>query len=378
MLRSRIGHLDNERGSVIMSMLVVMIIGALVATMFVYSQAGARGSMRQEIQRSVTDGVDAGMAHAMSRIELGETATFSGNGSIDDVGYTYRATKDADLQWSVTATATANTTMFGTLSRAAEATVTGTYRGDSPYALFTASGMSIASNNFSVSEPVGSNGGVTVSGDAQRLAIHTFTPSGSCSGCTNQTTRSPTWPTPEPPTPTTYQNCPLATLTESNGRRSTVYGLLGTLDGKNGVPFRCTFRTGNSVFGHYPAIIYETVKVRNPPVIIHVDSRVSLWFLRADLNPGGDPRDFIVEAVGGPTDAGGYEYGRFFDDGTTMTGVLNAPSRDVTVETGVNITGKMTVGSLTFSQQSLEVTADPRVVDAKIDWTASGWHAVAT
>ncbi|MEZ5225703.1 MAG: hypothetical protein R2710_03240 [Acidimicrobiales bacterium] len=42
----------GERGSVVMSMLVLMVIGLLVASMFTYSQASARGSMRLEVQRS--------------------------------------------------------------------------------------------------------------------------------------------------------------------------------------------------------------------------------------------------------------------------------------------------------------------------------------
>ena len=371
-------HHDGERGSIVMSMLVIMVMGALAATMFTYSQSMSRASVRQEQQRTVIDGVDAAITHAASRIELGEPASFSGTGSIDEVDYRYEAVKNSTLNWTVSATATLASDTFGTISRASTATFTGTYAGDSPYALFTSAGMRLGSNNFSISEPIGSNGSVSVQGDATDLAIHTFAPSGSCVGCTNASQESPTWPTPEPETPTTYQNCPLATLTESNGRQSTVYGLLGTLDGKNGVPFRCTFNTGNSVFGHRPAIIYERITVRNPPVIIHVDSRVTVWFLRVEANIGGDPRDFIVEAVGGPTDAGGYEYGRFFEDGTEMVGILDAPSRDVTVDTGIDITGKMTVGSLSFSQQSLEVTADPRVVDARIEWTASDWHAVSS
>ncbi len=367
---------DSERGSVIMSMLVVMVIGLLAASMFTYSQANARATLRQEAQRSVTDGLDAAMANAISRIELGDTASFSGSGTINGVSYTYAATKNATLKWAIQATATRSTPVSGSITRAATTTMTGTYAGKSPYALFASRSLQISNDNFALSEPIGSNGAVTVSGDARALAMHTFAPAGSCTGCTNQTTQSPAWPTPQPANPTTYQNCPTATLTDANGNRSQVYGFLGTVDGKNGNPFRCTFRTGNPYFGHYPTILYQTVNVINPPVIIHIDSKVTLWFLRADLNPGGDPRNFIVQAVDGPTSGGGFEYGRFFDDGTKMTGILNAPSRDVTVDTGVDVTGQMTVGSLTFKGTSLEVTADARVVDATINWKSSEWHAV--
>ncbi len=375
--RASEGGREGERGSVIMSMLVLMVIGMLAASMFAYSQSSARASMRQEMQRSVTDGLDAAMANAMSRIELGENSSFTGSGTINDVSYTYTATKEATLSWTVEATASRSSSALGSISRGASASLTGAYAGDSPYALFTTKGMRISSNNHALSEPIGSNGAVSVSGNARGLAIHTFTPSGSCTGCTNQTTQSPTWPTPQPPDPTDYQNCPQATLTQTNGNRSRVYGFLGTVDGKNGKPFRCTFRTDNPYFGHWPTILYQTVNIINPPVIIHVDSKVTLWFLRANLNPGGDPRDLIVEAVGGPTSGGGYEYGRFFDDGTKMTGILDAPSREVTVDTAFDITGRATLGSLTFTNNSLRVSADARVVDATIEWTSSAWHSVA-
>ncbi len=360
-----------------MSMLVIMIIGALAATMFTYSQSMARTTVRQEQQRTVIDGVDAAIAHASSRIELGEASSFTGTGSIDDVDYQYEATMNSTLNWTVSASATLVSDMFGTISRASTATLTGTYVGDSPYALFAASGLRIASDNFALSEPIGSNGSVSVQGDATDLRIHTFAPSGSCSGCTNQSPQSPTWPTPEPATPTDFQNCPTATLTESDGRVSTVYQFSGIVDGKNGIPFRCTFDSDNQVFGHYPTILYETITTTNPPVIIHVESGVNLWFIRTEANVGGDPREFVVEAVGEPTDADGYEYGRIYDDGIEMTGVLNAPSRDLTVDTGIDITGKMIVGSLDFSRQSLRVTADSRVVDSEIEWTASDWHSVS-
>ncbi|MEZ5225702.1 MAG: hypothetical protein R2710_03235 [Acidimicrobiales bacterium] len=317
------------------------------------------------------------MANAMSRIELGENASFTGSGSIDQVQFTYTATRTATLAWTVEASATRTTTATGTIERAASASVTGTYRGSSPYALFTKTALSITNNNFALSEPIGSNGAISVSGNASSLAFHTFVPSGSCTGCTNATSQSPTWPTTEPATPSNTRSCPLAVLTDEYGRQSNVYGFLGTLDGKNGQPYRCTFRTDNPYFGHYPAIIYQTINIINPPLVIHIDSKVTLWFLRANVNTGGDPRNFTVQAVGGPTSGSGFEYGRFWDDGTKLTGVINAPSREVRVDTGIDVTGRMMVGSLTFSANSLKVTADSRVVDATIDWTSSSWHAVA-
>lgn len=367
---------NAEEGSVVTAILVVMIIGALAATMFTFSQASARGSVRQEIQRSVIDGVDAGIAHASARIEQGERASFTGSSAVDDVRYTYRAERRNALDWTISVEATHESEVFGVSARSASARMVGRYDGDNPYALFTSTGLSISTDAVAVSEPIGSNGRVTVAGPAQDLIVHTFAPSGSCSGCRNAIDQSPAWPVIEPATPATSRACPHAILTESNGRQSRVYGFLGTLDGRNGVPFRCTRRDGNDVFGHYPTIIYQTINIVNPPVIIHVDATVTLWFLRANVNPGGDPRDFVVEAVGGPTDANGYEFGRFFEDGTTMTGILNAPSRQVRVETGVNITGAMTVGSLEATANSLEVTADPRVVDNMIDWTISDWRTI--
>ncbi len=365
---------EGERGSVVMAMLVMMVLAGLTAALMAYSQSSLRNTAYRALQDEALGGVDVAMAEATARIELGESGSFTGAGTLNNVRYQYTTTKETPYRWTVYADATA---ARGTNSAATAvtATIVGTSGGTDPYALFVVDAMDLNSDNVAISEPIGTNGRVKVKKSQADILIHLYEPDGSCNGCTRTETRSPAYPIVQPTTPSPARSCPLATLTQSNGVRSTVYGFLGTVDGQNGVPYRCRFDDRNDPLGHRPAIIYQTITIRNPPLIIHVDEDVTLWFLRANVNPGGKASDFIVEAVGGPSRRGKYEYGQLWDDGLGMVGVLDAPMREIDVNS-VDLTGRMTIGNLDIKKGSFSVIADPSVVDSRITWTIQDWQRV--
>lgn len=366
---------DGEQGSVVMAMLVLLILAGLTAAVMAYSQSALRNTAYRTLQDEALGGVDVAMAEATARVELGESASFTGAGTLDNVRYQYTATKETTSRWTVyaDATATRGTTSAAT---AVTATVVGANGGRDPYALFVVDSMDLNSDNVAISEPIGTNGKVKVKKSTADHLIHLYEPNASCDGCNRTETRSPTYPIVQPATPSPSRSCPLATLTQSDGTRSTVYGFLGTVDGRSGVPYRCTFDDRNDPLGHRPAIIYQTITIKNPPLIIHVDQDVTVWFLRANVNPGGKAGDFIVQAVGGPSKRGKYEYGQLWDDGLGMVGVLDAPMRSLDVNS-VDLRGRMTIGNLDVKKGTFSVIADPSVVDSTVTWTIQDWQRVA-
>lgn len=105
-------HRRGEDGSLLMSMLAVLMVTTIAVTLFAYVVMGNRTTRQdRSFQTSVT-GADAGLHYALTDVTFNGAAaspgdTRTGTGTIGDVEYTWTATKSATGEWDVEATGTA-------------------------------------------------------------------------------------------------------------------------------------------------------------------------------------------------------------------------------------------------------------------------------
>ncbi len=103
--------LADDRGSVALAMMVIVIVTILVVTMLAAAQIGLRGSRRAGDSANALQLADAGINHATKAItaQTAGTTSFTGGSSLGTAGsYSYTATKDGTV-WRLSSIGTAAT-----------------------------------------------------------------------------------------------------------------------------------------------------------------------------------------------------------------------------------------------------------------------------
>ncbi|MDH5291800.1 MAG: hypothetical protein OEY41_17535 [Acidimicrobiia bacterium] len=323
---------DTERGSVILSVLVLLVASLLAALAF----ATARRSLAQGAQAADQGRADAtaeiGVYEAFARIDQAATAAFTGSGQAGGVGYSYRADLVTPNQWTIRSEATS-----GPITRALTATVGRDTR--YPYTLFVDERLVSDQNRGRIAGRVGTNGTALVTGRPVGDQQDLFTPSGTCDHCNHPATldgprklEPVTMPVGVPP------NCPEGGL------------FLGVVDGRSGQPVVCDDPA-------LPVVFQGDVTIVNPPLVVYVGRSVPLTLDGATVNRLGKAANVQLYVAGDATDA----ESRVLAERANLTVLLFAPGRSMALDTA-DLTGSLTIRVLEIAQRGrVDVTDDPSV-----------------
>ncbi|MEZ5411988.1 MAG: hypothetical protein R2761_28390 [Acidimicrobiales bacterium] len=316
--------MDAEQGSVILSVLVLLVISLLAALAF----STARRSLAQGAQATDQGRADAtaeiGVYEAFARIDRGASAAFTGSGRAGGVDYSYRADLATPNQWTIRSEATS-----GPVTRALTATVGRDAR--YPYTLFADERLVSDQNRGLVTGRVGTNGVALVTGRPPGDQQDLYSPGGTCDGCDHAVAVDGprkldpvTMPVGVPP------GCPADGL------------FLGIVDGRSGQPVVCDDPA-------LPVVFQGDVTIVNPPLVVYVGRSVPLTLDGATVNRLGRAADVQLYAAGDPTDP----ESRVLAEGMDLTGLLYAPGRSMAVNTA-DLSGSLTI-------RVLEIAADGQV-----------------
>ena len=361
---NRRGRRDDEGGSIILAVGVIMVLTMLSVAVIARSTANVVNVKRTQDFSSALAAADSGLADALYQIDQRPTATFTNSGTSGAGTFGYTATFVDENTWTVDSQGTVNG-----VKHAIRALVT--RESVYPYAIFTQQdltfngngGANVTSYN-SITDPgklidtnhafIGSNHAITINGGGGGDQQDYFTPNGSCSGCPNGHQRAGPRATPEPTPPSPSQSCPVGGV------------FAGTVNGGAGTAYVCN---QNVTFN-------GNVSIVNPPLIVYVGPNYALDISNADINNGygAKGKDFILLKAGtGPLIVGnGSHVG-------TMTGVLYAPSSNMTVNGGqMGETGSVTLNQLTINgNPNFAMQYDDSILQITSgDWKVTDWREV--
>lgn len=348
MLRRRSGR-ASERGSVVLSMFVLMILLLLSASLLARSQSQLLASAGSTDAAAAEAGAEQGIAEAIARLDAGERGDFSGTGAIAGGIYRFDAAQVSATSYVVQAEGEIDGVV-----RAIDVTVGGQPTENLPYTLFINTMASFTDNGRAITGLVGTNGPLAVSGTPPGDTVDLFGPAATCTSCPVTTSFPEQRDVPDPEVPTgTSQTCP------RSGRFS------GIINGRTGTPFVCD----PSSVARSQVTFQNTVTVINGPLIVYVRTGLDIEFRRATVNAGGDPSDFQLTAEGDRDwlDAAGSD----------ISGVLYAPGRDSTLE-AVDIFGSFTIGDLTVPAGSGAGMSAPAATGGSdvSGWSVESWERV--
>lgn len=323
---------DAEQGSVILSVLVLLVISLLAAVAFTTARSSLAQGTRATDQGRADATAEIGVYEAFARIDQGATAPFTGSGQAGGAAYSYRADVVTPNQWTIRSEATS-----GPITRALTATVGRDSR--YPYTLFVDERLVSDQNRGRIAGRIGTNGPAVVTGRPVGDQQDLFTPDGSCDHCPQAVTLDGpreldpvTMPVGVPP------NCPPGGL------------FLGVVDGRSGQPVVCDDPA-------LPVVFQGNVTIVNPPLVVYVGRSVPLTLDGATVNRLGRAADVQLYVAGDPADA----ESRVLAERTTLTGLLYAPGRSMALTTA-DLTGSLTIRVLEIAQRGrVAITDDPSV-----------------
>ena len=354
---------NDESGSIILAVGVIMVLTLLSVATLSRSMGNVVNVKRTQDFSAGLAAADSGLADALYQIDQKATATFTNTGPSGAGAWAYTATFVDENNWTVDSQGTVNGVKHAIRANVTRESVY-------PYAIFTQQdltfhgngGTNVTSYN-SITDPnklidtnhafIGSNHAITINGGGGGDQQDYFTPNGSCSGCPSGHQRAGPRATPEPTPPTPNRSCGSGTFT-------------GNVDGGAGTAYICN---QNVTFT-------GTVTVINPPLIVYVGANYALDIANADINnaPGAKGKDFILLKAGtGPLTVGnGSHVG-------SMTGVLYAPSSNMTVDGGqMGETGSVTLNQLTINgNPNFAMQYDDSILQITSgDWKVNDWREV--
>lgn len=356
---------DRESGSIALTVAVLFILVGLSAALLERNFSATKQTRQGQDFSAALASADGGLADALFKLDqevdpLAMPATLPGSGTLSSgATYAYKGVMVDPETYRFQVKGTENNVPHGI-----EAIVVRTLR--YPYAIFTNQGLSFNGNaGTSVrSEPVaglakvGSNGPISVAsgsggGDTQDY----FTPSGSCSGCGNGVQKDGPYPIPDPTPPSgTTRTCPPPSGTPPV---STFSGTVTTGD-----PFVCS-----------TDVRIRSISISGTGTVeIFIPANRNLDMSGgAVINSGGSASKLIVNKAGTGT----------LDIGTgansvDFTGVLYAPSSDMTINGGAKFRGSLTLNRLTINgspNYELIWDSDLRPVVDK-NWRVRYWREI--
>jgi hypothetical protein len=358
MLKSR----RSEQGSIVVAMAVLMILGMLSVATATRSIANAGSVRRAQDYDSARAAADSGMSDGLYRIDQVQTASFTQSGHAGAGTWSYTAMPSANRNtWTVTSYGTVNGIKHG---------IAATIRRQSayPYAIFTQQDLTLGGTNITSHNSItgatdthdaaiGSNWAINISGNGGGDEQDYFTPYGECSNCgTNGKQMDGPRVIADPTQPSSGQSCP------SGGAFN------GNIDGQAGKTFLCN-----------QDVSFGTVTVVSPPVQIYVGAGYQVDMSNASINVGvtSNAKDFILLKAGN-----GNFTGFNGSHSPSVTGVIYAPSSDITVNGGqMTMNGSMTLNKFTCNGlPNLALSYDDSLttVAGSSSWKVSGWHEIAS
>ncbi len=340
---------DNERGSVALAMMVLMLMTMLGLIVITRSQGHLQAAARDSDAAAAQAGAEQGLAEAFAMIGRGLRTDFSGGAGLDGGAYVYEARATSARSFTVYAEADVDGVV-----RAVEAVVGG--RALYPYTLFIDTAATFDGNLGTVSGRVGSNGPIGVTGAAPGESVDLYGPSASCTECPNTTILDMARDVPNPnPTADTFQACP------ADGIFS------GPISGRSGIPVLCE---PSGVAGSQ-VVFTGSLVVVDGPLIVHVVEGLDVEISDSTINAEGNPSDFRLLLGGADTT------NTFAMFNARIDGVIYAPGRISTVDQ-VEIVGSLTIGELSVgSGASLSIRSSAELDGFEVSsWQMSSWEQV--
>lgn len=333
----------GERGSVVLVMVVLMIIGSLGVAVLLRAQSDLEATATLQRTDRASLAAERGVIEALALIRSGERGTFDGAGTSDGVdAYRFEAVQVAVDRFEVTASATVDgidrtlrAVVAGTLDQTDDALITTHVAFDSDNARGTIDGA------------VATLGTMRVDGLSPGTRQYLLGPAATCDGCTAPIVVDDAPDLDEPARPSgPVQACPddwTAPL----------------VDGGAGTPIVCD-DPGR------PVVIGTSVEVTNGPLVVWIGPGVPVDLRAARLNPSG-PVDDLTIAIASDRRA---PAGLLADD-AAIRGTVTAPGRTLEVDQ-LTLQGRLTVGTLRITPfGSVDVTDDTT------DPVPFAWHLVA-
>jgi len=97
----------NERGSIVVAVLVVVIMATLAAAMVDRVSSSSHATVRHRDRIAALDAAEVGLVAAQARISLGVTAAFDDDGRSGDTPWDVSATVVGEHHWQMIGAATA-------------------------------------------------------------------------------------------------------------------------------------------------------------------------------------------------------------------------------------------------------------------------------
>lgn len=336
---------STERGSVVLAMVVLMVIGSLAVALLLRAQSDLATTATLQRTDRASLAAERGVVEALALVRAGERGTFDGSGAGDGVdAYRFEAQQVAVDRFVVVASAevdgearTLRAEIAGTLDRSDDALVT--------------TRVSFASDNGrgTVDGAVATAGVMTIDGLAPGERQYLLGPAASCDGCTAPVAFDDAPDLSEPARPGgAVRPCPA----DWSG---------AVIDGDGGTPIVCDDPTT-------PVVIGTTVEVTDGPLVIWVGPGVDVDLRGARLNPSG-PIDDLVLAIA--SDRSGPA--PLLLDDAAVRGAIVAPGRDVDIDR-LTVEGRLTLGSIrVLPLGSLDV-ADAATSPAPFSWDVVSWE----
>ncbi len=331
----------------VIALMVLMIIALLGAAALSRSQSSLHAVQLNVDRATASSGAERGLAEAVSRLEHGESPPFASvKLDLQDGVYWYEVTKLNSTAVEIYAVAEVNGAI-----RAIEATVNGT--NNRGYTIFATERIVSDDNKGAITGRVGTNGEFRVFGRAPGDEQEIFSPKGECLNCPNLIRSVGPMAVPEPEFPT-----------GPNQACASIQQFHTAIDGENGIPYVCE--------GKGFVIFAGPIEIKNPPLVIYIDSPRQIYFYGSVLNQGGSASDVQIYVKSEPKDPA--EMYLFSAD---LTSTIYAPGRDLQpVDT--NITGSIVMKNLQINDGWL-FSAKPdkaTTIQSPTGWRVTSWEEV--
>lgn len=350
---------ESERGSLVIAMSVLLILANLSILVLARTLVSLRQVRTGQDFSAALASADGGMSDALFQIDQSTPPTINGTGSLGGGTYKYAATQIDAQTYDIKVKGA-----VGSSAHAIEATASRVEK--FPYAVFTNQDLTFNGNGtFNIYSAttlggvhtnearVGSNHNIVVNsgkgaGDFQDY----FQPSGTCSGCPNGSSKPGPYPAPPATLPTGATQ-----LCATGGVFS------GTINGMGGVPYVCD----------QDVTFSGVVTVTSGPFILYITANHALTMANAEVNSGGAGANVQIYKIGtGVLDTGSGAHA------TDFTGVLYAPSTDLTVNGDGVFVGALVLNSMRMNgAPNLTVVYDLGLKSiVSQDWKISDWREV--
>lgn len=368
LMRSRNQRGDrSEVGSVAMATLLMIFAAMLGVVAVGRSVAHLRDSVDDGDRASASAGAELGIAEAIALIEQGASASFDGKVGTPSVTAAYEATSIDANTWDIYS--------YGTTGDATQARLVRIERAakvepepEAQLALFADRSLQLhSSNKGTIDGGIGSNGQITIGSTKMADAVTLYKPDASCTDCSDVVAADGPRVDTNPVIPTSgTQTCPKEIKFDS------------TIDGKNGQPYLCM--SGEKF--EMP----ETLKVINPPLIIHIGAGVEIDMENSSINSSGSAEDFML-LIHKPT---GWKPAELKAQNAKFNGLLYAPGRSFSAK-NFQGNGVFVFGQFRQSESgTISITHDP-ALDAVLggdgdddgsdgadnSWFIADWQKVA-